>query len=138
MRCATAVLLALLALAPRGGAAGVGRNRPGECPTIWRIYPTEAEVNIEAGEYVVFQVGASDGDCDLRWFDWGDGFWLDPVSGCEAESSHGVTVPDIPATYILTVAVVDWQGNGDLTQWEISVFTPVESSSWGRVKALFR
>jgi hypothetical protein len=108
-----------------------------EMPVIWRVYPPDEDFAVGVGEYVVFQAGASDTDCDLRHFIWGS-TWEDPVEGCDAESSYGVTVDTVPGVYLLTVSVADWGTGTDTTGWRIVVYSPVARSSWGRIKALYQ
>jgi hypothetical protein len=130
--------LALFLLSPTAANSEQPTSPPVDYPDIWRIYPADESFDVLAGEYIVFQAGASDGDCDLRYFDWGNGTWQDPVSGCEAESSYGVHVPSVPAVYRLDVVIVDWEGHTSGTYWQVQVYSPVDQSSWGKIKALFR
>ena len=138
MRGIAIAVLASTLIWPSGAGAGLTEAEPGEWPSIWPIHPPEVEVTLEAGEYVVFSAGASDADCDLAWFDWGSGYYIDPVYGCSAVSSLGITAPDVPGLYYVPVEIYDEVGHNQLLEWELTIVTPVRASSWGRVKALFR
>jgi hypothetical protein len=132
MFLALVVLVASVGLAEGEGPARAERD----APEIWRVFPPDECFSVVEGDYVLFQAGASDGDCDLQCFVWGD--WVDPVEGCEAESGYGLTFDTVPGVYVLPVSVYDWAGNSASMTWRVEVSSPVTASSWGRIKALYR
>jgi hypothetical protein len=144
MKTALALTLVSLVAVPQllsGGFSKDGTHPTQTPPVAARVEPTDPEVVVEPGDCVTLTAYASDADCDLQSYYWVFGDHSGPVQaihGCEVYS--GAAFVDVPEGYseIYTFVVTDSTGLQDSVWWHIVAVSPVERTTWGTVKALFR